>query len=174
MPAQFSKVLANYIKISYLVVPRALKEAFRVASRHLALEMPLNTQAIIADYMAQGYYHRHVRLMRARYAKKQTLMRELVDQSFRGIGVRSGGDSGLHAVLELPLDMDDQKICFAASERGLGCRPLSEFCLVEKKRGLILGFAYGGAAELTAGVEVLAQLVKQAASPQGKSHKLVL
>ena len=156
----FSKVLANYIKVSYLVVPQQLAETMRSAYKHVAIEVPLTQQAIIASYIEEGYFHKHLRAMRAIYSKKQVTMARLIDKYFIGLGVRQGGNAGLHAVIEFTKKLNDQAICDEANQYKLGCLALSNFCLATKRSGLLIGFCYGEEEEMKKGMVKLSEIVK--------------
>ncbi len=156
----FSKVLASYIRVSYLVVPPRLAAQMRRAYIHYAFDVPFYIQATIADYMKEGHFHRHLRRVRSLYSQKHKLMAAAIDKEFSGLGKRLGGESGLHTVIELDSSVDDIAICRMASKQGMGIRALSEFCMNTPRRGLVLGFGYGHPRELEQGVRRLAKIVK--------------
>lgn len=57
----FSKVLFPGLRLGYLVVPPDLADAF-VAARELSDRHPPGVeQAVLTDFMAEGYFARHVR-----------------------------------------------------------------------------------------------------------------
>ena len=158
----FSKVLASYLRVNYLVVPKPLATAVVDASIHMSFEVPLTTQATLADYMAEGLFQRHIRRMRILYAKKKRILTKLIEREFSGIGQLRGGETGVHLVIELTDSLDDKNICQRAGALGMGCWPLSEFCIAREMRGIVLGFGHGDIRELVVGIKQLADLVKQA------------
>jgi len=157
----FSKVLANYIRVSYLVVPHQIKNAMRQAAKHFALEVPFVLQATIADYISEGYFYRHIRNMRAIYSEKQSFISKLITKEFKGIGQLHGGESGLHMTIEIDKRLDDKKICREASKYAMGCRPLSEFCSTDTRRGVVLGFGYGNSTQIENAIKRLSTIVQQ-------------
>jgi GntR family transcriptional regulator/MocR family aminotransferase len=157
----FSKVLASYIRVNYLVVPKPLKGPMREASKHFAFEVPLVLQATIADYINEGHFHRHIRRLRSLYAEKKSVLTRTIEEEFYGVGQLHGGETGLHLVIELDRLVDDQRVCQLATNYGMSCWPLSKFCMVREMRGLVLGFGHGKITELIGGISTLAKLVRE-------------
>ena len=64
----FSKVLFPALRLGYVVVPPALVDAFAAARGLVDRHPPSVTQAVLAEFIAEGSFARHVRRMRMRYA----------------------------------------------------------------------------------------------------------
>ena len=67
----FSKVLFPALRLGYLVVPDELAEAFARASRLWSLGLPSLEQRVVAAFMAEGHFARHLRRMRSLYAARR-------------------------------------------------------------------------------------------------------
>ncbi len=63
----FSKVLFPGIRLAYLVVPEAQIGRFESISQIFRGGCPQLTQAIVASFMAQGHFARHIQRMRKLY-----------------------------------------------------------------------------------------------------------
>lgn len=98
----FSKTLAPSIRTAYLVVPKDKIVAFEKAAFEAAIEPALHIQAALAEFMAEGYFTRHIARMRKLYAKRRQLFITALNETFGNrlsIVVPPGG---LQIIAELP------------------------------------------------------------------------
>jgi len=139
----FSKTLFPGLRIGFMVVPAALAPSFATGLSELYRGGQLFTQAILADFMAEGHFASHIRRMRMLYTERLHLLQEAIHGSFGHRIAISGGDAGLHLTLELPADCDDVAISQQAQVQGIIVRPLSRYYMkaANVRRGLILGYA---------------------------------
>ncbi len=138
----FSKVLFPAVRVGYLVLPPDLVEPF-VTARALALgHGSLIEQAVVADFIAEGHFTRHLRRMRGLYAERQAALVEAAKRDLAGrLDVR-GTETGIHLVGWLPEGTDDRPIAQRAAAAGIIARPVSSFRTGTIGRpGLVLGFA---------------------------------
>lgn len=138
----FSKTLFPALRIAYLVLPEHLIEAFRATqARHLR-EPSYVTQNALADFIRDGHVSSHIRKMRHEYQLRRDLLLQILKN---GLGNRlqiSGADTGIHFVLYLPPDSNDQDVVNAAFAQGINLRPLSTSYRnkTAARSGLIIGF----------------------------------
>lgn len=139
----FSKTLFPGLRVGFAVVPPALADAFATGLSDLYRGGQLFTQAILADFMAEGHFASHIRRMRVLYSERQLRLREAIRRHFGDALQISGDDAGLHLALLLPAHCDDVAICRQAQEQGIIARPLSGYYMkpMRAKKGLILGYA---------------------------------
>jgi GntR family transcriptional regulator/MocR family aminotransferase len=159
----FSKVLFPSLRIGYLVVPGALVSAAASLKFLMDCATPTFEQEVLADFLAEGHFERHLRTMRALYARRRAVILEALQQ---GLGERlevAGADAGLHLVLYLRGLTSAAVPGFVAraAERGLGIYPLAPYHLRGAKRaGLILGYAGLTEGELRAGARLFSELAR--------------
>ena len=67
----FSKVLLPSIRLAYLVVPETQVERFEQISQAFAGGSPELTQAIVAAFITEGHFARHIQRMRRLYAERR-------------------------------------------------------------------------------------------------------
>jgi GntR family transcriptional regulator/MocR family aminotransferase len=156
----FSKVLFPALRLGYLVVPPDLVNTFSNAHALIARHTPLLEQAILADFIAEGHFARHIRHMRALYARRQQVLVEAAQQELTGLLDVSAHEAGMHLVGWLPDGADDREIAQRIATVGLSAPALSEFGLSTNLRpGLLLGYAGVDEEEIRQGVRRLAKVL---------------
>ncbi|MEB8056321.1 PLP-dependent aminotransferase family protein [Pseudomonas fulva] len=138
----FSKVLFPGIRLAYLVVPQAQVAAFERVGRALfAAGSPSITQALVAEFVAEGHFARHIQRMRRLYNERRALTIEALERSLpKGMQVeRSPG--GMHLVLRLPEDVSDIALAEQVLARGMSVQALSRWAASSQRQsGLLLSF----------------------------------
>lgn len=157
----FSKVLFPALRLGYIVVPPALAGAF-AAARALADRSPPGVeQAILADFIEEGHFARHIRRTRARYAER----REALVEAARPLAGRldvAPATAGMHTVGWLPPGADDRAASRAAAARGISAMPLSAYAARPLARGgLILGYSAFTPEQIRSAVGQLHQALKE-------------
>jgi len=138
----FSKVLFPAVRVGYLVLPPDLVEPF-VTARALALgHGSLIEQAVVAEFIAEGHFTRHLRRMRGLYAERQAALVEAAKRDLAGQFDVRRTQTGIHLVGWLSEGTDDRFIAQRAAAAGIIARPVSSFRIGPMGRpGLVLGFA---------------------------------
>jgi GntR family transcriptional regulator/MocR family aminotransferase len=171
----FSKVLFPALRLGYLVVPPDLVDAF-VAARALADRQPPSlTQAVLADFMGEGHFARHIRRTRALYAERQAALLEAAQERLGGCLALEPAEAGMHLLGRLPAGADDRAAAAAALAAGVEAAALSDFRVPDPRgsrragragdagpgpAGLVLGYAAWPPAEIRAGVGRLATALR--------------
>ncbi|WP_413740930.1 PLP-dependent aminotransferase family protein [Sodalis sp. RH15] len=138
----FSKTLYPGLRISYMVLPLALAEQMRVAHAELYRGGHWITQLVLAQFIAEGHYASHIRRMRLLYGKRRTVLSRLILQHLGEDALRDDSNAGLHLVMSLPEEVDDERLARDAGRQGIYVRPLSTYYLTsQRKKGLLLGYA---------------------------------
>lgn len=134
----FSKTITPALRLGFLVVPPALAEHFGTVAACLSPAASPVIQRVVADFLAEGHYLRHLRRMKRLYAaRREALLDHLRAKAPAGCSVEAGA---LAVRLGLPEGTDDLDICSRAVMRGLSPVPLSPWRAgAEPKPGLLLG-----------------------------------
>ncbi|HEU0297432.1 MAG TPA: PLP-dependent aminotransferase family protein, partial [Anaerolineales bacterium] len=74
----FSKVLFPSIRIGYMILPTPLIGPFLNVRRLVDIHSPMLEQAVLADFMIEGHFRRHLRRMRTLYAERRRVLLEAV------------------------------------------------------------------------------------------------
>lgn len=165
----FSKTLFPALRLGYVLVPEGLVEVFDRLVRSFVTGVPSNPQAVVADFMDEGHFAAHIRRMRKLYAERHAALLDAARQKLDGLLEVVPTDTGLHTVGLLPEGISETEVARRAWERKITVVPLQRFAIAPIDRsGLVLGFSGVGAAELRKGVDILAEVLAEAA-PQRAS-----
>jgi GntR family transcriptional regulator / MocR family aminotransferase len=152
----FSKVLFPSLRIGYLVLPPDLVDRFLSMRYAMDVNPPHLYQAVLADFIGEGHFSRHIRRMRTLYEERRTL---LVDSSQRTFGSRLqiiGDMAGMHLTVTLPNGLNDVEIANRAARESLWLWPLSPSYITKvAAHGFILGFGSTAPTEIRRAVEHL-------------------
>jgi GntR family transcriptional regulator / MocR family aminotransferase len=140
-PGSFSKVLFPALRLGYLVVPHEQVTAFEQDCRLAGGGHPVLEQAVVASFMLEGHFARHLRRMRSLYAARRAALAAALVEVFADrirIELQAGG---MHLLVRLPPHADDAALARRADAHGLAPVPLS-LSTIEHDcgRGLLLGF----------------------------------
>lgn len=157
----FSKVLFPSLRVGYVVVPPPLWDRFVRLREALDIFSPTLTQAVLADFLAEGHFARHLRRMRKLYLGRRNA---LVGAIRAHLGDRlfvQGAEAGLHLAAFLPPGVDDREVLRRAAARGITGTPLSSCYAGRRPRsGLILGFGGSEERRLRDAVTTLAGVIR--------------
>jgi GntR family transcriptional regulator/MocR family aminotransferase len=159
----FSKILFPALRLGYIVAPVPVAQTIAKMKHLTDIASPYLPQAVLADFIDQGHFERHIRKMRAVYRRRQELLVRLLRKTLgRSIDV-SRADAGMNLVLWLPREIDDVAVANAGRAVNLDLIPLSRLYLEHDpspRPGLLLGFGGIREDDLIGGVSKLKSLVR--------------
>ena len=165
-----SKVLFPALRLGYVVAPPALAEPLARAKAVVDMHHAMLPQAVLADFIAEGHFMRHIRRTREAYAERRaTLIGALEDRLGERL-VCGPADVGLDLCTHFRPDregriLNEAEVARAAGEAGIELRPLGYYanaaatpeCAVAP--GLLLGFSAVKPEAIRKGVEALARVI---------------
>lgn len=157
----FSKVMFPSLRLGYLVIPPDLVERF-TAIRHLMdLGTAHTTQAVLADFIREGHFSRHIRRMRPIYANRRRLLVAELERVLGDIATITGDEAGMHLSLFLPDNFDDVAIAARAARQSLHLSALSaSYTGSAPRRGLVLGFGNTRESQIAPAVRLVEGLLR--------------
>lgn len=154
----FSKVLFPALRIGYVVVPPNVVDHFAAARWLIDRHSPPLEQAVLADFIDEGHFARHVRRMRTLYAERQGILVEAASRDLKGILEVPASDAGLHLIGWLDKAVPEETILQAASTAGIELTPTSWFGVRRiDLQSVILGYAPFSAKEIRRATKALAR-----------------
>ncbi len=143
----FSKTLVSGLRLGYMVVPDELVDAFRAARSTVDRHTPTSYQHVLADFIGDGHYFRHIRHVRNLCAERQGVLVDAASKRLSGLIDVAPDAAGLHLLGRLAPGIDDVAAHEAAMARGIRSWALSKFFLGRPPRGGALVLGYGGFSE---------------------------
>lgn len=149
----FSKVLFPALRLGYLVVPENLADAFHAARALSDRCSPVVEQSVLADFLVEGYFSRHMRRMRILYAERQATLVEAAGRELAGMLEVRPSEAGMHLVGRLPEGTDDRTAARRAERLGVEAPALSAHAMGPlPSGGLLLGYTAVNTKEIRKGV----------------------
>ncbi|MGA3158010.1 MAG: PLP-dependent aminotransferase family protein, partial [Steroidobacteraceae bacterium] len=158
----FSKMLFPGLRVGFLVVPPALATTFAKASAELFREGQLQQQAMLADFINEGHLSSHIRRLRGLYSPRRERLLEAIRSHFGDRVSISGDYAGLHLVMYLPQNVDDNAVVVDAAAAGVLVRSLSRYYSLRAsaRRGLLLGYACVKEPDIAPAFAILARVLR--------------
>lgn len=161
----FSQTISPSMRLGFMVLPPALLEEYRRRLDFYACTVPALEQHVLALFLSEGHYERHLSRMRKEYR----LRRDAVLEAFRSssfshrIAISEQG-AGLHFLLRLETTQSDDGLRRRAELLGVRLGFLSEYAAVpDPAHAHTLVVNYGGLepAALPEAMALLAEVFRE-------------
>ena len=123
----FSKSLAPGIRIACMVLPQGLLERYQSDFSMYANTVSRYEQQTLCEFMANGYFARHIARMRLTYKRRMEAFAAALHAGLDPDLTLAGAHSGLHFLLTLPGAGGEQAMVQAAAKQGVRLKGLSEY-----------------------------------------------
>jgi len=143
----FGKIAFPALRLGYLVLPPPLVQAFSQGRALAVRHSEVGTQCVMAEFMAQGHFQRHIRRMRKAALSRRNVLKAGWPAGVPGLGAMPEVAAGLHVKVDVDNVAREQELVAKAEAVGVEVNPLSSYWLedsevpVDKRAGLVLGFA---------------------------------
>jgi GntR family transcriptional regulator/MocR family aminotransferase len=162
----FSKTLVPGLRLGYLVVPEELVDAFRAVRSATDRHTPTPEQGVLADFIGEGHYARHIRQVRNLCGERQAALLAAAESRLAGLLTLAPDPAGLHLVGRLRAGLDERRAAELAAAEGVRVSPLSRFTIGERSRSqpgaLLLSYAAYDERQIREGVESLGRALERA------------
>ena len=157
----FSKVLSPVLRISYLVLPKALLGEYKNMFKYYFSTVPLLEQLTLSKFMSLGHWERHIRRMRTIYKKKHDTLVSSIERHFGSRAEIIGQGAGLHVVVQFPgTAMSEAEFIGKARQKGIRLLPFSVTRVTDEPSPLqiMLGFGSMSLADIERSIALLSQV----------------
>lgn len=160
----FSKTIFPALRLGYLVVPADLMGVFAAARALTDLHSPVIEQAVLAEFISERHFARHIRRMRGLYEARQQCLVEEAQKNLSGMLELARANAGMHLIGWLPDGVSDREVSRRAAEVGLNLASVSAYCIDQKLRGgLLLGYTAYDEKHIRQGVKRLLRVLTEIA-----------
>jgi GntR family transcriptional regulator/MocR family aminotransferase len=138
----FSKVLFPALRLGYMVLPSAeMAQQFKIVKSTIDRQNPVIDQAIVAQFMQEGHFARHLRRMRTLYKKQQDETLSLLEKHLGDYLELDACDTGMHMVAWLRKPCNLPLLVEQADAQGIVIQSVADYCIrFKQKDALMLGF----------------------------------
>jgi GntR family transcriptional regulator/MocR family aminotransferase len=161
-----SKVLFPGLRLGYMVLPETLVAPMLQAKTTIDKHTAIVPQMVLADFMAQGHFGRHIKRTRKLYAQRQAALLHALDTSLKDELVCGASDGGLDLAVHFKRQRDEAAVVQAGLAAGIELRGLSHYAmspelaaLANFPAGLLLGFSSVTEAEIEQGAATLLRVL---------------
>lgn len=156
-----SKSLAPSLRLGWVVCPPRLADAVTEEKARHDRGSPVLDQLALATMMESGRFDRHLRRMRASYARRRSALADALAAHAPGVSL-TGLAAGFHAVAHLPADLGERAVIEAARKRSVGLYGMSEHRSDRSAvpAQLVLGFGNLTERSITTGIAAVGDLLR--------------
>lgn len=165
----FSKAISPAIRMGYMVLPPHLITRYQEKCGSYSCPVSRIEQAILTDFIQQGYFEKHLNRMRKIYKGKHDRILQCVQQHFPSDLVEISGDhAGLYVLLRYHGLLSEEYIESEARKNGIELRSLKGYYSrlpADYLPTYLLGFANLNEEKIDEGIQCLAAKVFHVREP---------
>ncbi|MFG3614359.1 PLP-dependent aminotransferase family protein [Rummeliibacillus sp. G93] len=139
----FSKSLMPSLRIAYFVLPRELLPIYYKMFSYYTSTVPRFEQYILAQFMKEGHFSKHLNRMRKIYRKKLEKLTLSLTPYGPSVSI-SGEQAGMHVVLTVNHKLNAQTLSERALQKGIRIIPITNYMITptieERDNQFLLGF----------------------------------
>ncbi|QWK81372.1 PLP-dependent aminotransferase family protein [Ochrobactrum sp. BTU1] len=153
----FTKSLFPGLRIGYVVLPPALVQPMTSARTLFDGHSALTSQLTLARFMEGGHFGAYVRTMRILYAKRLSILTDLISKHLSEYLTTNVPTGGLQLACTLTGRLSEASLIEAGRRAGIDLLGLSHLYMCDRPpAGILMGFAAYTPGELEAAVKKLA------------------
>lgn len=138
----FTKSLMPSLRVAFFVLPPTLVQRYQKHFNYYSSTVPRFEQHILANFMKDGHFAKHLNRMRKIYRKKHDKCIEVFSNYYSQITI-SGDAAGTNILVAFRHEKSEKELQQVARKNDIHILPLSNYYLTEQhysKRTFLLGF----------------------------------
>ena len=160
----FSKSISPSIRVSYMVLPETLLDAYDANCGFYAPTVPKEQQKVLAAFLNQGCFERYLNKMRRIYKTKRDVFLALLKKE-SWVRTIYGDGAGMHLLVELKTEKSGTQVVREAEAKGIRVYDLEEYRILDSGKQenrfptLLLGYGALSEEEMREGISCLREIV---------------
>lgn len=138
----FTKSLMPSLRVAYFVLPSKLLATYNDVFNYYSSTVPRFDQHIVANFMRDGHFAKHLNRMRKVYRKKHEKLTSILENYSNQINI-TGEQAGMHILLDVQHTLSEKHLQQLASNAEIKIYPLSDYRLdhsAPSQAQFLLGF----------------------------------
>jgi GntR family transcriptional regulator / MocR family aminotransferase len=157
----FSKTLFPSLRLGFLLAPPALVDPIRTISAASLSGIPTWTQAVVADFINEGFFATHIRTMRALYKERHDELHRQAELVSDFLDIQQAS-AGFHTVGFLKRPIDVNCLVERADNAGVVLSSIDKYCLTPiQSKGVVMGYGSCDTQQIGAAMKKLASVVRE-------------
>ncbi|MBN2540458.1 MAG: PLP-dependent aminotransferase family protein [Bacilli bacterium] len=162
----FSKSISPSFRVSFMVLPDLLMEQYHKYYSYFTCSVPVMTQLVLARFIQNKEYERHLNRMKNLYKNKRDYLIALLKNSVFGSEIEIiGEESGLHFLLEVSSSKSAKQWIDRSKRYGVRMYSLGEYRLEStassEDQTIVLGYSHLSLEEMDDATKRLADAWKE-------------
>ena len=124
----FSKSVMPSLRVAYFVLPLSLLPKYREVFSYYSATVPRFDQHLLANFMRDGHFSKHLNRMRKIYRKKHDKLISLLSKHYPAVSV-SGDSAGMHVLLSVPHTRTEKELLEHARREKLHIQPITRYMM---------------------------------------------
>jgi GntR family transcriptional regulator/MocR family aminotransferase len=159
----FSKTISPAIRISYMVLPIHLINKFKNELGFYSCTVSSFEQYTLAKFIENGHFERHINRMRKAYKLKRDYIINIIKSSLLGNKTEIYEEnSGLHFIMKLKTDIDDEEFVNLSKNSGINISCLSQYSFDKQnteKSMVIINYSGINTKQIEKAMNILAEII---------------
>jgi len=161
----FSQTISPSMRVGFMVLPPRLLERYRQELNFYSCTVPALEQHVLARFLDRGHYEQHLARMRKEYRSRRAAVLDAFHNSpFADRITISEYGAGLHFLLQLDTDLDDEVFRARAQKLGVRLGFLSDYAAIPQEshsHTLVISYAGLDLDRLPETMELLAEIFRE-------------
>ncbi|WP_193224436.1 PLP-dependent aminotransferase family protein [Bacillus sp. B1-b2] len=124
----FTKSLMPSLRVAYFVLPSTLLKKYKETFSYYSATVPRFDQHIVASFMRDGYFSKHLNRMRKIYRKKLDKLTHVLKTDYPEV-IITGDQAGMHILISLPLQKSEHELKRIAAEGSIAIYAVTDYLL---------------------------------------------
>lgn len=124
----FTKSLMPSLRVAYMVLPHHLLLKYKEIFSYYSATVPRFVQHLLANFMKDGHFSKHLNRMRKIYRKKHEKLKDTLSTYYPEIKI-TGDQAGMHVLISVPTGKSEEQLKQTANEHGINVIPVTNYLL---------------------------------------------